>query len=597
MYNIKPVRKTPPNHLLPFLERWQSNNNPKDLGIVRFIFDLYELNRRKGFPPLIRDFKPQWGVAPWAAEALHEYFIYEPGMTKEDRCHVFATYRDGTKTTWFSFALPLYEVYVGQYGIYFNQHLVPEVDYQVLKGKTGKEAKKRLLNLSHFIGRPLIKHMFGNLKPSFKDVKEKEGKDEASLLMLTNNYMFEASGIEQPVRGFNLLQVRPKKITFDDPENKDNVKTEERRKNNRAEVMEESFGAVSDDGCIIYIGNKVHADDTIGKLLDEKNTQWKKQFHTLTYTPGPNGTKLPGVGNLDIELPDWAARDTIEKIRRRLDWFEKQPELGGLKGFLKEYYNIIKSDAEFKLKDFHGRYERKFGNNWLVVSTEKGEEWRNVNIFIGCDPAISEQKLSSDAVVSVVAVDSYNRRYVLDVAKGKFDINDRFKDDYDFKGVVALKPEEISNIIRIGSADEVTRKFIFYNAMGIAIEVYGQQLTFFNEAQVKINKLGKRPIMLPYNGGAQSKTTRIRQQPLAFFESGLYHIKDDLKEKNALKVEVNTFPYSGLHILDSLHILEQIISPPKRIEYDALGNFLLEEKKKQESFSKVEENVESWIVS
>ena len=153
---LKPVRKTPPNHLTPFLQRWQSNNSKRDMGMIRFIFDLYELNRRKDYPVLIRDFKPKYGVAPWALDALYEYFVYEPGMTKEDRCHAFATYRGGSKTTWFSFFLPIYETLVGQYGIYFNDTLFPEVDYQVLKGKTGKEAKKRLMNINNFLNKKLI---------------------------------------------------------------------------------------------------------------------------------------------------------------------------------------------------------------------------------------------------------------------------------------------------------------------------------------------------------------------------------------------------------------------------------------------------------
>jgi len=110
---IKPLRKSPPNSLLPYLHRWQSNNNPNDLGIVRFAFDLYELNRRMGMPPLYRDFIPSAGVSPWASQCLNDYYTWEDGMTKEDRCFVIATHREASKSFWFATLDELYEMTMG----------------------------------------------------------------------------------------------------------------------------------------------------------------------------------------------------------------------------------------------------------------------------------------------------------------------------------------------------------------------------------------------------------------------------------------------------------------------------------------------------
>lgn len=601
---MKPLRKSPPNHLIPFLERWQSNNSPDDLGVCRFIFDIYELSKRKGYPDLIRDFKPKYGVAPWARQALYEYFNFYPGMQKEDRCFAYATYREGTKTTWFSWALPLYETLVGQYGIYFQDQLFPEVDYQVLKGKTGKEAMKRLMNISSTLNKPIIHDLFGNLKPSYKQVKDKDGKDQSNLLILTNQYVFESGGIEQPIRGFNVLQMRPKKVTYDDPENYENTKTQERRKNNRNEVMQEAFGAIVDNGSLIYIGNKIHSDDTLGKLLDPKNKQWKKQFHTITYTKGPKGEKLPGKGNLETEICDWPQRDTIARIKRRKEWYEGQPDMGGLAGFLKEYYNIISSEVEFKIKEFNGEYFSKFGINWLKINTSAGPVYRNVNIYVGNDPAISEKKLSSDAVIAVIAVDGYHNRYVLEISRGKYDIRDRFFDGAVLPKIVATTPEEIKGIRRKGSAEECVRMFLKYKAQGISIETFGQQMTFYNETKQILDQLGLKPTIMPYagrgpkGGSTDSKTGRIRQVPLAYFESGKYFIKDDMEEKPELKSEIETFPYSGLHILDAVHIAEQLVSAPKPIVWDHLGNFVLKAKKEKETpTERSNKDMEPWIVA
>src|SRR5690606_36013447 len=106
---IKPLRMTPPNSLLPYLARWQSNNNPRDLGIVRFAFDLFELNRRMNLPPLYKDFVPAYGVAPWASQCLSDYYTWKDGMTKEDRCFAIATHREGSKSFWFAIMTQLYE--------------------------------------------------------------------------------------------------------------------------------------------------------------------------------------------------------------------------------------------------------------------------------------------------------------------------------------------------------------------------------------------------------------------------------------------------------------------------------------------------------
>jgi len=280
---IKPLRKTPPNAILPHLTRWQSNDDPNKLGIINFIFDMIELNRRAGLLPILKDFKPEYGVAPWARASLAAYFEWFPGMTKEDRCFAIETYREGSKTFWWSFVLPTYECLVGQYGIYHHDYIFPEMDYQVFRAKNGNEAKKRLMNISSFLNNKIITHHFGFLKPTFQEVKTKDAKDTGQLLILNNKYIFETSGIDQPSRGLNIFQIRPKKFTFDDPQNRENTKTPGRREQCDNEVMDESFGAVSDEGSIVYIGNRIHPDDTLNKLIDISNKAWRKYKYLLTY--------------------------------------------------------------------------------------------------------------------------------------------------------------------------------------------------------------------------------------------------------------------------------------------------------------------------
>ena len=571
--SILPCRKTPPNAIVPYLHRWQSNNSPTNLGIKNFIFDLYEINRHYGYPTLIRDFNPKYDIAPWAADALSKWFYYKPDFTREDRCHVIATHRAGSKTTWFSFILPIYLNLIGQYGIYYNEYLLPEIDYVILRAKNAREGQKRIFNIASFFNRPIIKMLFGDLKPTFKEQREKEGKDTGGLMIFSNGHILESSGIEQPSRGLNLLNVRPKLFVFDDVQNKENTKTPERRKQIDAEVMEESFGAVhEDDGSMIYIGNKVHAADTLGRLLNNKNPMWKKHFYTLTVIKKADGTMLPGIGNLDIETPLWEKRWSMLKVKKLFAFYESQPELGGLRALLKEYYNIIKSDANYQIKYYDATYVREHNINWLVFIDEKGQKvYKNIYIVVALDPAISESKKACDAAIAVLAITSDKRRYILKLKYGKWDIRDRFVDE-DIKPArgFAITVDEMANVKRIGSSHEVARMAIAYHADAINIEArVGQQLTFYNEADVALKAVGWSGILKPESAPPEGKEEKLRQTPLVYFEAGLYHLRKE--EMIELEADITAFPDCKKDRLDSLYLAEQLVQYPTPIEYNPLG--------------------------
>jgi len=592
---IKPVREKLPETIKPYFYRWQSNNSPNDLGIIRFIFDIYHLSLSSGYGTPIRDFNPKYGVPPWAKEALAEYFVYTPNMTKEDRSYVYATYREGAKTFYFTFVLPIYEILVGQYGIYYKDNRIFRVDYHVLKAKSSIEAQKRLMSISSFLNRPIIKDLFGDLKPTYREQKSKDAKDTNTLLVLSNGNILQASGIDQPIRGANILQVRPKSIIFDDPQNRENVKTPERRAQTDKEVMEEAFGALASKGSIIYIGNKVHADDTLGKLLKPTNKRWKKQFHTLTYALDENGNKIPGVGNLDNEYSEWPERYSMEVIRKRKEWYESQPELGGLRSFLKEYYNIIISDQEYNIRYHNAKYVRKFNRNWLMFDSYNGQKiYKHCLIVVSNDPAISQKKESSDAVISVVAKTPDNKRYLLEYVDGKFDIHDRYFNESERK-VLAVDSDDMAKIRRYGNVEWVARFVVKYKPDAVVIEVYGQQLTFYNEVKELLDRIGYTHVpIIPSRGKKDNKVETLRQLPLVFFEKGDYYIKEDMKK---LESEIISFPHTKLDILDSLYLAEEYLlyNKPDNIIYNPLGLYDVNENKLKKK-NAVSGEYEPWIV-
>lgn len=567
---VKECRIDPPNIILPYLSRWQSNNSVKSLGIANFIFDMDFLSRQRGLFPPLKDFKPDYGIAPWAADSLSKLYHYEPSMGKEDRCFAIETYREGSKTFWYSFVSPTYDVLIGQYGIYWNDYLLPEMDYQVFRAKNGKEAKKKLMNISSFLNSKIVVELFGNLKPSFKEVKDKDAKDTGELLILNNKYILEASGIDQPSRGLNIFQMRPKKFGFDDVQNRENTKTEARRKQCDDEVMQESFGAVADDGLIFYVGNRIHADDTLSKIIDPANPVWKKCVYSLTITKDGK----PGVGDLDNEVPEWQSRWSIQRIRKRKNWFVKQPKLGGIRGYLKEYYNILKSESNYKLHRHEAFYFHEFGLNWLKLRRPDNTfEIINVHIGIGVDPAISKRKGSSNAVVAVVAITHDGRRFVLDYSSGKFELYDRplpQNEEYFKRIPLATEPKELMMLEKIGTIGEIGRHSVKYNPDGICVESgVGVQEVFFTSTQDMVNnKLKMFPVVMPYTPD-DDKEYKLRQIPLGYVELGLYSIRDSMVELNN---EVESFGEgSRKDILDAIHNAEMVLRMPTKVEYNPLG--------------------------
>lgn len=540
--DIKRTRKPVTNPLLAkYLSLWQ-NNNEEYLGIIDFCFRL--------FPDV---FQKKYGVAPWARQALKEVLKYHPGMTKEDRCHVIATFREGAKTTWFAFGFVLYNILIGQYGIYWENYMLPEIDYIVYKCKTGKEARKRLLNVRIALTKPTIKKIFGDIVPTIKQVRSKEAKDESNLLILPNGYIIEAIGINQPIRGANIFSKRPKLAIYDDPEHLENTKTLERRENNERDLLEETYGAIPKDGMIIYIGNKVHHDDLLGKLL--KNPSWHKQFYQLSnlYTKRPD----------EPHISAWEEKFPVEYIEKMKRWYESHPKLG-LQSFLKNYYNIIQSETDYKLKFYEGEYFRKNETNWIRYRDENGNvKIENCYIVVGNDPAISEAKTSSNSAIAVVAFTPSKKRFVLETYTGKMDLHDKYPDDnriYPF----AYTDEELKQVIKRGNCEEIARKVKKYNADAVVIETAGQQKVFFLETKELLYKANLYPTMIEYVPNID-KVSKLKEGLLIFFELGYYYIKKYMED---IIGEVNTFPYSKLDTLDALYLCERGARIPEVVSYN-----------------------------
>lgn len=570
---IKPIRKHLPPKLKPYFHRWQSNYDEKNLGIINFGFDL--------FP---RTLDKKLGLADWVAPAFVKALRFKPGMRKIDRAHAIATFRDGSKTTWFNKLLTLYLVLCGQYGIYFEDYLIPEANYIRIRAKTQEKSEEKLTNIVTEFSNQDIVELFGDLQPNLKEIKEQRLKFTTKLAILRNRYILQAVGLNMPSRGANIFDRRPKVDINDDVEDKDNTKTESAREYNRKEILSEQFAGLADDGLTIYIGNYVHSDCTLAHLL-KPDSGWQTQFHTLTYFDAEGK-----------EHSSWEKRFPLSYVRKLESWYKKQP--GGYAKFRLEYYNEVISESEFKLITFNGEYKRANNRNWVKLRLKDydGEaKIRNVNsmIVVSGDPATMQG--SSKGVVAVVAYGSDGKRRVLDLeVRHDFDINDRYKADSPIRPLLAQKPEELKYVYRRGLIESMARKIIQYNADAFVLENAGQQIVWFTGLSDLLMRLGIKCQGMPYHP-KEDKEVKLKLGLMPLFSVDLYEFREDIRDLHHAKTEITTFPHSTLDILDALFNSEQIGRVPPQIAHNPLwipGRDI----GSPEDYYKPPEDVEAWTI-
>ncbi len=551
--------------LADLLPRWQFNSAPtkEGLGVLRFAFDLFS-----------HAVNPKYGVAEWVPSCFYGVLEWRPGIIKTERTHAICIPRDFSKSTWFGQILPLYAMLVGQYGIVWKDHkknayVLPEIDYIRLRGKSQEKAEEKLSNVTAEFRNPDVIRIFGDLEPSIQEVRTLKLKNQAKLLMLKNGYIFQAQGINQPSRGANLRNRRPKLDINDDIENKENTKTVTSRMWNRKEILGEQFGGLVNDGLTVYIGNYVHDDCLLARLV-KKNSGWKSQFFQATY--------IDEKGN---ERSLWPERHSLKYIRDLGEWYKKQGEWAI---FMMEYYNRLISEHDYMIRGFRGEYFHKNTVNWLRVESvynydKDKNEWveimgykpQTLRVYpvTAGDPAISTANESSDgcAVTNMFASDL--NRYVYKISLAKFDNRDRYVDWNKKPKILATTAEELGNVSRLGLVEEIGRHILRFNTEAWVLEKHGQQAAWFNDIKNDILRpLGRDTIpALPYFS-SEDKTLKIQGGLLNQFSAGRYFFNiDDPGCKKGVD-QVSSFnAYSKKDILDALYMSEQmkVFPPTERI--------------------------------
>tara|TARA_R100000458_G_scaffold15731_2_gene13436 strand:+ start:1718 stop:3346 length:1629 start_codon:yes stop_codon:yes gene_type:complete len=240
-------------------------------------------------------------------------------------------------------------------------------------------------------------------------------------------------GTGQKVRGLKYGAYRPTLTIIDDGEGDGNTATVAQRDKFRRWI-DTAVVPGSDDGKIVFVGTIVDEDAYLNNVAGAKAFNkygekiikgWKSLFYqSIIQDTEKNQYLAEGREIKDEEgIPKVLWRE-----RRPYEWLIEKKEEARAKGdiayFYQEYQNIPMDDSfrVFKRDDMQywdGYYSH--GRDIDFLHIRDGDETRKipVNIFMGVDPASSENVKANYTVVMIIGVDQDNNIYVIDYFRGQ----------------------------------------------------------------------------------------------------------------------------------------------------------------------------------
>lgn len=245
-------------------------------------------------------------------------------------------------------------------------------------------ASQQLSNIAReFTGNARLQAVFGELKPQ---ERSDEGRWSESLGMLqtTTNCTVIAKGISGQIRGLNVNGIRPKRLTADDVEDKENISSEEQR----AKLADRFFGDALPS--LAKLDPLSHAI-VMGTLLGRETL-----LTALIRDPAWTAIIF---GALDRDgdpiWPEWMDKEKLEKEK------ESYAAKGLLSVYYLEYFNTIRGEEDMRFKPEH-----------IIIEPVDLSDvpWRAMVI----DPAISPKPGRDFAAIKVAGMRRDGKIQVLD---------------------------------------------------------------------------------------------------------------------------------------------------------------------------------------
>jgi predicted phage terminase large subunit-like protein len=278
--------------------------------------------------------------------------------------------RGFAKTTLAGNAVPLYDILYG------------EQPFAIYVSETATHAQMQMENIKRELeSNERIKAVFGALRPG----REDSARWAQDAFETTSGMAMAARGRGGQIRGLKHGPHRPRKIIFDDLEDKESCSTEEQRKKTRTWFYGDVLPALPEldrDATVVGLGTLLHQDALLTYL--ERDPQW---------TVVKFGVRDRGGNWL------WPANINEHKYEVK----KKSAVLAGeLSTFIMEYDNVYTSDESAKFKADSITYAPAPPRDELQVA-------------VYCDPAISEAKDADFTVIAAVGMSAQGKLYVLDM--------------------------------------------------------------------------------------------------------------------------------------------------------------------------------------
>ena len=330
--------------------------------------------------------------------------------------------RGHAKTTLISFIYPLHQILFG------------EEKFVLLVSESETQSKYLLEAIGNEIEyNKKLQEYFGNRMGETWGKEEKEiitGFDEHGKPSGLCKILIRGTG--QKVRGLKYGPYRPTLTIIDDGEGESNTMTELSR-----EKFKRWFNAAvipgSTDAKLCFVGTIVDDNSYLNRIAGRRSynkagEKMTKGWKSLFYQSIPQKTE-PGM--FAASGKEIRKNDKVQVLwpeHRSYKWLKAEKERlsseGHVSYFYQEYQNIPMDDSfrvfkEADIQYWEGYHVKSGDQSYLSVSGDKGEKRVPVNIFMGVDPASSENVKADYTVIMVIAVDPKFNIYVVDYFRGQ----------------------------------------------------------------------------------------------------------------------------------------------------------------------------------
>ena len=300
----------------------------------------------------------------------------------------FRAPRDHAKTTILVEAYPLKQ-FLTSATIYKRRENI------LIIGLTEKKAIDALDTIKYNLDyNEKIKEVYGNWG------SETAKKWADTRIILADDTIIQAKGMGQAVLGLKHLELRPTIVLVDDPEDENNTKTAESMESNLRWLLGAVVPLVNRErGRIVVIGTPKHDLCMVETLA--KSKAWHSRLYDAI-TDEDNKQRL---------WPDaWSWEALMDKKHAM-----------GLRLFTREYRCQVVGAEEQLFREEYFRYydgflsHDEYGNSFMNI----GQDIIPVNVFMGVDPASSQEEHRSHSSIVPIAVDKDYNIYVLPYMKDR----------------------------------------------------------------------------------------------------------------------------------------------------------------------------------